>query len=198
MSSNIPKKFDTADPQNIKISPIDFDKKQAINIPYKGREINSKALSEFTLLLYLETKTSEILNGADNTQELIDFLTSLKHFKYLLEALMTKDSSKDYLFADDLSTTWHSIIDSMVEKSLHKPLSGQSLKQFIHSIHHYPEKTDHTLGFYLTESTGERWLPLPFMQILYHLHKEALLSPKTSTLGSWVKTLDSLIYSPTP
>ncbi len=195
MSNNIPKNFDRSDPLNIKIKPIDSNRQQQINIPYKGREINSQALSQIALLSNLETKTTEILNSTNQTQITIDLLTSLKHFKYLLEALMTKDSSKDSLFAEDLSSTWHSIIDIMVEKSLHKTSPSLTLKQFIQSLHHYPEKTDHTIGFYLTEYAGERWLPLPFMHLLYQLHKEALLTPRSCTLASWVKTLDSIIYS---
>jgi hypothetical protein len=42
----------------------------------------------------------------------------------------------------------------------------------IEAINHYPEKGDHSLGYYLSSSTGENWIPFPFMEILRNLHEK--------------------------
>ncbi len=197
MSSNIPDSFDKADPHNLKVIRIEPDMKHFILIPYKGREINSNMLTRFTLFLYLQEKIQKILNPSDKLIQIKDLFTTLNQLKQLLQTLMKNDSSQDNLFAEALSKNWHLIIDHAVDASYIKPSPHYltELKKFINTIHSYPENDDHTLGYYLTEYAGESWLPFPFIHILYALHENALLTPSKSTLSTWIKEIDNIIYS---
>ena len=188
MSANIPDNFDRSDPRNLKVVRIESDMKHYIYIPYKGRQINSSALAHLLLLLLLQKKTDEILNPSDKLQQLKELFNDLNDLKILLKSLATKDTSQDYQFADALSKNWHNILENT---HIHPPL----LNKLIHTLQNYPLNTDHTLGYYLTKFTGETWLPFPFMEILYTLHENALLNRANSTLTSWIKQIDDILYT---
>lgn len=175
------------DPNNLKISPLEADKKQFIEVPYKDKELSSQTLSKLSLFLSLQEKVQSFFEPST----ISDLNSSLKGLKTLFEELMQNDLSQSYQFAEALSKHWHGLIDYVADHSRVQDLT--ELKKFIRSIHNFPQHVDHSLGFYLTQLLGEDWLPFPFMEILHILHEEALLSPFKSHLLLWIKDIDNIL-----
>ncbi len=188
MSSNIPKNFDRSDPQNLKVARIEPDIKYYIDIPFKGRAINSSTLTKLILFLSLNEKVEKFLNPSKKLLQIKDLFTLLIQLKIIFKTLMIKDTSQDYQFAEALSKNWHLIIEN-------RQLQNDPLNKLIESIQTYPKNVDHPFGYYLNKITGEAWLPFPFIEILYSLHESAILNPQNSTLTTWIKQIDDILYA---
>ena len=187
--------FDPSSPEHLKVAPIEPDKKKDfIEIPYKGRRISSKDLTKLTFFILLREFIQKFTNGTDALPAK-DLFEALQHIKKLFEALSKEDVSQQYLFADDLSKHWHLVIRFVEEESRQRRVSPyiEPLRKWIQSIDTYPEQSDHSLGYYLTRFTGEKWLPFPFMELLYELHEESILKGPKSTLASWIYSLSSVL-----
>ncbi len=189
--------FDPSAPEHLKVSPIEADKKkESIEIPFKKQLLSSNDLTRLTLLSLLHARIQKFLIKQEGSLAK-DLFGTLEHIKKLLETLMKEDASQNYLFAEDLSKHWHLIIRYVEEDSRNKrtPPYLEPLKKWIQIVDTYPEDNDHSLGYYLTRFTGEKWLPFPFMELLYNLHEEALLHKEKSVLSTWIATLSSLLHS---
>ena len=110
---------------------------------------------------------------------------NLRLFKTAIETLQNKDKSQDGPFLNHLSELWHQLKDD--EKKF------PALQSLIESIQTYPPGQDHTLGYYLTEYVGQKWLPFPLMEMVLNLHVQHKKSPLNSTLAGWIQQIDSLL-----
>lgn len=111
--------------------------------------------------------------------------THLRLFKASLETLQREDRSQDGPFLSHLSELWHELLDDAE--------LFPSLKPWIGAIQTYPAGQEHSLGYYLTEFVGQKWLPFPFMEMILKLHLQHKRNPLNSTLTQWTRQIDSLL-----
>lgn len=112
---------------------------------------------------------------------------NLLSFKACLETLKRENRSEDIHFLNHLSKLWeHLLEDTLKEQS---PL----FKKIIRSIQHYPPHETHTLGYYLSEYAGQKWIPFPYMELIQKLHSEHEKNPTDSALSEWSLLIDELL-----
>jgi len=121
------------------------------------------------ILSYLLAST--ILDSIRSTESLKTpqkIIDALRNFLETLHQIKEEDLSSDWRYCEKLSKSWQDVCSSTEEATL--PSGG--LSEMLEAINHYPEKGDHSLGYYLSLSTGENWIPFPFMEILRNLHEK--------------------------
>ena len=193
MSDISPSLDNYAHPDRMKVFKIEKQKKEP-SILFKGNEILSKELIKAIFFQALFEKSDHLLKLFIQIWE-IDILAHLKKLKSLLETLMEKDISQNYLFAQSLSEEWHALLCflDIKKRRRKKSIYFQQLQTFIEQVHQYPKKADLSLGYYLTKFTGKKWLPFPFIKILFELHEDFEKNHQASLLSHWVTTLSHLI-----
>ena len=67
------------------------------------------------------------------------------------------------------------------------------IRTFIKELQHYPEHHEHSLGYYLTEYAGQKWLPFPYMEMIRNLHMYHKKNPENSLLSIWSKEIEEMI-----
>jgi hypothetical protein len=67
------------------------------------------------------------------------------------------------------------------------------MRSLIDAIQHYPERQQHSLGYYLSEYAGQKWLPFPYMEMIQKIHAEHLKNPTESALAQWTHRIDRLL-----
>ncbi len=102
-----------------------------------------------------------------------------------LETLKKENKSQDTLFLHRMADIWRKLLDDQQ--------NAPALSPFLGKIQSYPEGQQHTLGYYLSEYVGEKWLPFPFMELVSKLHFEHTHNPINSTLYHWILQIDSLL-----
>lgn len=124
----------------------------------------------------------------------------LLELKQLFILLSIEDLSHQLEFIQKLSLLWHKIIEDCNPISISLSKGSDFLKKiadFIQIINHFPAKEDHSLGYYLHEHVGEKWVPFPFMELLQELHTDYQKTQDKSYLANWIKIL-SLILEELP
>lgn len=120
----------------------------------------------------------------------------LLELKQLFILLSTEDLSHQLEFIQKLSLLWHKIIEDCNPISVSLSKDSDFLKKtatFIQIINCFPVNEDHSLGYYLQEHVGEKWVPFPFMKLLQGLHEEYQKVQNKSSLADWIKTLSLII-----
>ena len=188
--------FSFSDPDKFKVSQTYPDKQPSKDIKFKNLRFKSEIIQSLYIRQLLETKTKELLDKKKEEKSTIaiDLQTTLKKLKHLFGKLAIENCSQDYRFADELSKYWHAMLykKERGERSSMEQYMG-SLNLFIKKIEEYPNKTDYSLGYYLTKYTGEKWIPFPFMDILSALHENAILKKNRSILHDWIQTLSYIL-----
>ncbi|MDR2539168.1 MAG: hypothetical protein LBC45_00855 [Chlamydiales bacterium] len=119
----------------------------------------------------------------------------LLRLKQLFISLSIEDLSHQLEFIQKLSLLWHKIIEDCNPISLSLLKDSDFLKKisdFIQIINHFPANEDHSLGYYLQEHVGEKWVPFPFMKLLQELHIDYQKTQSKSRLSDWIKILSSI------
>ncbi|PWU15713.1 MAG: hypothetical protein C5B45_02090 [Chlamydiae bacterium] len=120
----------------------------------------------------------------------------LLDLKQLFILLSIEDLSHQLEFIQKLSLLWHKIIEDCNPISISLSKGTDFLKKiadFIQIINHFPAKEDHSLGYYLQEHVGEKWVPFPFMELLQELHTDYQRTQDKSYLADWIKILSLII-----
>lgn len=137
---------------------------------------------------FFESTTEQGLSiSAEN-----DVLEHIKLFKTTLEALQTNDLSQDPAYLNRLSICWHQLLEDSLRFRRKTELSIK-IRDFIMEFQHHPEKAQHTLGYYLTEFAGQKWLPFPYMELIGRLHQQCKNNPAQSQLNRWIDELSAII-----
>ena len=63
----------------------------------------------------------------------------------------------------------------------------------MHEINTYPKNSEFSLGFYLSEFAGYKWIPFPYINMLKDLHIEVQKKKENSHLSKWISTLNDLL-----
>ncbi|MFZ4772399.1 MAG: hypothetical protein ACOYK9_00200 [Chlamydiia bacterium] len=109
----------------------------------------------------------QIIRSIDSLRTPQRVIDSLREFLAIFKKLESVDLSADWRYCEKLSKSWMEVKESLSEGSF----PTISLQELVQSIEHYPEKGDHSLGYYLSLHAGEEWIPFPFMEILRNLHE---------------------------
>jgi hypothetical protein len=118
----------------------------------------------------------------------------LSEFKTLLEILKNENRSQDVDFLNRLSISWHKILeDSLSFKR--DPQISSSYKALIKAIQSYPEREEHTLGYYFSEYAGQKWIPFPYMDLILKIHAEYQEYSYESNLSKWTRLIDTVVES---
>jgi hypothetical protein len=113
------------------------------------------------------------------------------------ESLKWEERSQDVEFLNGLSEIWHRALEDRMRFKQSAAFSA-AFRAFVKKIQNYPEGQEHTLGFYLTEYTGEKWLPFPYMELIQRIHEEYQSDPAASALSFWILELEQLIAALNP
>lgn len=153
-------------------------------------------LIPLTTLISQTQKLIEVLSIKDKPSiffrhpERLLFLT--KELQKHLSLLQHENISHEALYLEKLSKIWLEFKKEAVSirsKISKIPPVEKNLSTLIQVIEIFPEKTDHSLGFYLERYNQENWSPFPFMELLEFLHKE---ENKTKRLKSWISLLEEI------
>jgi hypothetical protein len=190
-----PANYDPIDPRYMKVEKVSNDPKR----PEETRhyEVANKPLLKARVLQLLEERAKELLLPIeDDVEEFDDSLyLAVQAFSQLLEKLKKENISEDSRFTEELSHLWlilneHASSDG---QERYPPLYYPKLKSFLQTLIRYPEKSDHTFGYYLNHYAGEKWLPFPFMDLLSKLHEDHIVLKSKSTLSLWVFSLTTIL-----
>jgi len=121
-----------------------------------------------------------------------DVRENLQLLKASFEILKIEDRSQDVEFLNALSIIWNKTLENSLHYKKGSTFSS-SLKSFLKEIQTYPKEKEHTLGYYLTEYTGQKWLPFPYMELIQKIHREHANGPQASILTQWTAKIDHLI-----
>ncbi|MBS0630103.1 MAG: hypothetical protein JSS30_07785 [Verrucomicrobia bacterium] len=183
--------------EGVYVSRIEDKKKESKYSPQPPKETKQILLATF--FSYLKkmfdtfSPSKQLVSKVVDQQKIIE---NLLLFKKLLEKLSEKDLSQSAEFASKLSTTWCLLLEDfdtieIMERKNLKEISN--FREMMSNMKNYPPESEHRLGYYLVQHAGQDWLPFPFIEILSKLHTQHQAGPKTSTLSSWFKQIDTVI-----
>lgn len=125
-----------------------------------------------------------------SAQEMV--LEHLVLFQAALETLKMEDRSQDSLFLNKFTELWHQLLEDSYSFRRHTLLS-MKIRSFIKALQHFPAHQEHSLGYYLTEYAGQKWLPFPYMEMIRRLHTDHNKSQENSLLSNWSKEIEEMI-----
>jgi hypothetical protein len=136
--------------------------------------------------------------GKTIAQENNKIFTYLSLFRKTLHTITQTDQSYNSEFIRNMSKLWDQIV---TEHSYLKSMNKKNIPCFdkitflIKNINSFPEKAEHSLGYYLTEYVGEKWLPFPFMHCMQMLYEEHQTNKSSSHLQKYLSILDGIFAS---
>ncbi len=113
-------------------------------------------------------------------------------FKAALNSLKAKDLSQDSKFLNYFAFIWLKLLKNLEIYSIEPEKLENEIKAFIHLLQIYPQSSEFSLGYYLSEFAGFKWVPFPYMEMLQKLHFEHKKDPDNSTLQKWTDILDKI------
>jgi len=179
--------------EEIRVSPIEADKKE------KDKPIwefpGGKRRVYYGAMMVLIKKFSNLFTKQRREDFSEDALGSnIISLKTLMNQLKELDQSTNAHFAQELSDLWHELLQDVhlaTRAKMKTKADLTKLKIVLSDIDHYPPNEERKLGFYLAELAGEKWLPVPFMEILRKLHDDYKVNKSASILEKWTELLDS-------
>ncbi len=166
----------------------ELERKQKEKDVHKPQVVGAYLLLLMRRFLQLFSDKTERGVSSDTEKEVRGNLLLLKA---ALEILKAEDRSQDVAFLNRLSELWHQALEDSNRFRRNSPFSI-AFRTFLRDLQHYPPEQEHTLGYYLIEYAGQKWLPFPYMELIATLHREYELDPESSPLLRWTTLLDEL------
>ncbi|MBI5345552.1 MAG: hypothetical protein HZB76_00170 [Chlamydiae bacterium] len=138
------------------------------------------------LLNLFKKKSATPFKGSEIFHDLILIKTSL-------EQLAKQDFSQNPTYLNYFAFNWLKFLKDFEFLILDNAQVTDKIKKFIEEMHHFPQKEDYSLGYYLSEFAGYKWIPFPYMELLKNLHLEYQTKNESSQLKSWIDFLDALL-----
>ena len=183
------------------INPIDKVRIESVKDKPEEQKQKLEALRvEKKLFLYLA-----FLNVLKNTFKVFNYIPEAKEgnlsplkkelqtIKASFEALKVKDLSQDPNFLNYLAFTWLKFFKDFDFYPIKEKEITTLIKNFINEINSFPKENEFSLGYYLSEFAGYKWIPFPYMEILQNLHFEYQKNKENSQLEKWVNLLQEAI-----
>ena len=159
---------------------------------FGGDEPPKKPLPPGSFFLILLHKILDYFLSLGSNKREKEVLDDLMQLRDAFELMKGEDRSQDIAFLNRLSKIWHNALEHSLKFRRTNALSI-AFRSFVQKIQNYPEGQEHTLGYYLTEYTGEKWLPFPYMELIQRIHEDHVKEPNESALSQWIQELDELI-----
>jgi hypothetical protein len=185
--------------------PIDpFERKKVEKTEEKQSKEDSKkfknkpVLKKMFIYLTVINSMSNVLNyftknNKKKSLESSSILNDLMLFQKSLHSLMEKDLSNDPEFLNYLAYIWIKLLNDFNQSEIKNDQIKDTLKKFIFLIKNYPKNQEFTLGYYLSNLAGYKWVPFPYMEMLKNLYLENKKDPNTGNLRKWVEEINNLI-----
>ena len=119
-------------------------------------------------------------------------LKDLKRIKKCFQTLMEEDKSQDVNFLSHLANVWLKFIDDYYVIKIHNKEFFQKIHSFVNEVSHFPEGAEYSLGYYLSEFAGFKWIPFPYMEILKNLHEQYVDDSEGSILKKWSLLIENI------
>ena len=192
---------DRSEQEKLAVQKIESDKKSEDDQKYLASQHKEESALYATVVVALKKILHLFKRQRSEPKE--EFLKEplyqiSKQIRDLFTILKDKDMSKNPEFAESLSTYWHQLIyhiEKIEEQKIPTVVHLGKVKDFVSLINDFPPKQDHSLGYYLSQYAGEKWLPFPFMDLLEKIHTGYLDNPSGSHLSTWLFLLDEIILS---
>lgn len=191
--SNIP--TDPHDPYRYRVDPIEH-KRQAEE---QGRSPEWKKEGElpfFSALLRLFQKVVGKLDADQKKKVAGEIGEALRaHLEALKRdfSLLQKGGAADSVeFVENFATHWQFLMEDAFRLGRRTPFS-LAFYGLMGEIERHPEGKEHSLGYYLEKSPGDKWLPSPFRELLEGLTKEHEKNGSKSVLSHWVQRIEELL-----
>lgn len=182
-------KFDHSDPDKLRIAPVysrSEQEQELISDPY----FTVTCAIQHKFLSMLQEKADQLEKEATAEMEITEseLYKALETLKTLFHNLMLVDVSPDYLFAEALSNNWRILIEAIKWRK-----TPPHLAAFLSHLKNYPPGVEHSLGYYLSNYAGKKWIPFPLIDMLSALHQNALLEKSHSILNVWILSICEII-----
>jgi hypothetical protein len=176
--------------ENMKIEKI-TDKHQKDEEELKRQKEMDLAKGAFLMLVktYL-LRLKRVLSKSGKTKQAA--IKDLKELKKSLERLTKENASQDIDYLEHLANVWMQFLDDFAAFPKDNKILYAKIKSFVDCVMAYPEKTEYSLGYYLSEFAGFEWIPFPYMEILQNLFLQYQKSPKDSILQEWIGKIDEI------
>ena len=109
-----------------------------------------------------------------------------------VEKLTKENVSQDIDYLEHLANVWMQFLDDFAAFPKDNKIIYGKIKSFVDDVMAYPEKTEFSLGYYLSEFAGFEWIPFPYMEILQNLFLQYQKSPRDSVLLQWISQIDEI------
>ncbi|MFA6118348.1 MAG: hypothetical protein WCT85_03680 [Parachlamydiales bacterium] len=139
-----------------------------------------------TLSFVNKKKKHTPLNKTPIYQELLNI-------KSALESLKEKDLSQDPQFLNFFAFTWIKFFNDYKQYSISDEKINNLLKDLIQNIYSYPQDSGFTLGYYISELAGSKWVPFPYIEMLKNLYVEDKKNAQSSHLKKWIELLEDIL-----
>jgi hypothetical protein len=144
------------------------------------------------VISYIFKKIIELFNPKSKEIDESKVAEHLITFKKFIEELEKEDFSHEPEFVEKLSASWCHLVDDFKQASLFQkkhPAAAAKINVLISEINAYPPGEEHSVGFYLTEHAGDKWIPFPYMEMLQELHRSK------NQLNKWAGMCSEIISS---
>ncbi len=182
------------DPYQYRAEPIEresHEKESRTDRPLPG-------FRRSTLLLRLLNKIHKVFSLFETTSK--EGLTpteeralrkNLAHLLESLQILTHDDRSQDPTFLSHLSLLWRHALEDAVRLKKNAPTT-LLFQKLIEEVQNYPPAQEHTLGYYLKESAGLKWLPFPYMELIFQIYSIHQAEGEKSILSHWIAQIKSI------
>ena len=92
----------------------------------------------------------------------------------------------------NLSFCWRGFLNHFIPVALNKHPVVLQIRSFFDELHSFPDPQHFSLGYYLSEYAGEKWIPFPYMEMLRKLHQEYQTNAASSSLEKWMKEISDI------
>ncbi len=184
-----------------RVNPIEADKQGKESYAIEQEERKKRVTLYGAFLVFFNNLIDRFDTEADGSVRAMteDELTgNVKRFKNLLEILRDADQSESRNFYRQFSEAWIRLLQGVQVLSHTKrkgSIDSKKLSILMTDIDHYPPNEEHKLGYYLSEYAGERWLPLPFRDILKRLYADQAVNQQNSILSKWIELIEDILQS---
>ena len=168
-----------------------FPGKEPASLPKPSPAFSATITLLFKKLLDLFERTTP--RGLSHSAE-GEMRSHLLRFQELIEKQKESDISQDSFLLNRFSLIWHQLLDDALRFRRETPLSIQ-IRELFQEIQHYPAHHDHSLGYYLTEYAGQRWLPFPYMEMIQELHEDHMIHNEGSHLSKWSRQIGEIVQT---
>lgn len=117
----------------------------------------------------------------------------IQSLKSSLDALKEDDLCQNTQFMNFFAFIWMKLLKDYPNYFFKNAEITSLINKLIQETNSYPKNSDFTLGYYISEFAGYKWIPFPYMEILRNLHLEHKKDPENSHLTLWTDLLDKIL-----